>query len=135
MKIYLTCPECGEKEWTRIESTLDVAFQCNHCKSIVQPEEMSSATEDNTNDKTPLQLTSAEPTKYFILEKYIPEENAWFFEACYDATDKGDLNAMVLAAYDLGCHKCCGEKGQCVRIVPSDSYVDCFCPPGYPKKQ
>ena len=137
MKIYLTCPECGNSDWAEITDcqTLETSFQCKHCKTLVQPEEMSSATEDSIHTKTFHKTENKEvPSKYYILEKYIPQEDLWYFEACYNANNKYDLNAMVLAAYELGRFKCCGEKGQCVRIVPSDTHVDCFSPAGYPKQ-
>lgn len=134
MKICLTCPQCGEKEWSEITDgrTLETYFQCKHCNTKAQPEEMCACT---VRDSSPVSLPKETPKigKYYILEKYNPQDKVWYFEACYNATNLHDLNAMVLAAYELGRFKCCGEKGQCVRIVTSNEPVSCFSPAGYPK--
>ena len=42
MKLYLGCPQCGEKDWNEITNsqTGESIFQCQHCKTEAQPEEM-----------------------------------------------------------------------------------------------
>ena len=137
MKILLTCPQCGGKDWLEITDgqTLETCFQCKNCHTKAQPEEMTSCTERDTSIDVPKKENiSTAVGKYFILEKYSPREDAWFFEACYNASNPHDLTAMVTSAYQLGRYKCCGEKEQCVRIVPSDTHISCFSPAGYPKQ-
>lgn len=119
MKLNLICPNCGKNDWKETELAGEPIYQCNSCKELAQPEEM---------------IAEEEKPTYYILEKYIPSEKAWFFEACYNTAYPSDLNSLAFACYHLGRHKTCGEHGQCVRIISTDTPPDDpFSPSGYPK--
>lgn len=46
MKIYATCPECGDSNWIRTEEN---EFECGACGDIVNTEDMTlCATDDKS---------------------------------------------------------------------------------------
>ena len=119
MKLQLICPNCGKHEWKSTELNGEPIFQCNHCNEYAQPEEMIAE--------------ELSPT-YYYLEKFIPSENAWFFEGCFNSASPSDLNALVVSTYLLGKHQVCGWNERHVRIMASNTPPDnAFSPSGYPK--
>ena len=47
VKIVLTCPECGNKNWHLPEPDKGFSFKCTECGTESYPEDMLSVTEEN----------------------------------------------------------------------------------------
>lgn len=45
VKVFLTCPNCGNSTWVQKGEADDYMFECLACEDLYHPEDMGSSTE------------------------------------------------------------------------------------------